>query len=570
MIRGTKRPMEKKSPAVNTDLRASIHNRFDLELVDAQTGEVKNKAVGYNVICNRLWSKLLSTSWAYFQYIHYGSGSGTPSESDTSLFSFVGAKAIATTNTNTTNHVMPSISWDFENGVYSITHKIVLGTTDAVGVTITEIGIGDSSSSSGLCTHAMLQDMNGNQISITKSDTDVLNIYATVFVRYDNTGAGGVRVCPPPDKIRGGYYTKYGTDGLFGWLSGSSVSYYDAERKYPVYAVLQNNMLPLKGFSSGSSYYTNYPATLTPSFDVANKRVTLTASRFSNANNNTPGGYKYVGLYSHGSTESSYGTQTGLAGLDILIEAGEGNMVSGSEIMGEAIGTGDGSTVDFRTSFPNAYDCTILVDGAEANGVVVENKNHILNPYGYVRNDFMRIRPESTPDNLIFYNDTDCSDYEELIVGSEEDKNSLRIFFGRNNDSQPSPLYVYLYNKNHAEGISQMYIHSGYYGNPTVEASNDLSSWTTISSNTPIPEDLQHCKFFRLGTTYSSNSQACPSIYKIKRPADFSEYNVHFSAPPAAGAVITANYKTPVIAKDANHVFDLTVTIQLGEFNPDA
>lgn len=566
MIRGTKKPLDKIRPAVSADFRASIHNRFDVEVIDANTGKVKDKAVGYNVICNRLWSKLLSTSWAYFQYIHYGSGSGTPSASDTSLFTFVGAKQIDTTTTNTTTVVKPSITWDFENGVYSITHKMVLGSTEANGVTITEVGIGDSSSASSLCTHAMLQDMNGNQISITKTDTDILNIYATVYVRYDATGAGGIHVCPPPEKIAGGYYTLYGTDGLFGWLSGSTVSYYTAGRRYPLYAVLQNNALPLKGFSNGSSYYTNYPATFEPTFDVANKRMTLKATRFSNASNNTPGGYKYVGLYSSGSTESSYGTQTGLAGLDILIEAGAGNMISGSEIVGEAVGTGDGSTVDFKTVFPNAYDCTVFVDGVETSGVVVENKNHIVSSYGYVRNDFMRIRPESTPDNLIFYNDTDCSHYEELIVGNDSEKNSLRVFFGRSSSNEPSPLYVYLYNKNHAEGIAQMQIDSGYYGNATAAVSNDLINWTPISSNAPIPEEFQHCKFFRLSTEYSSSSQTCSSVRNMTRPSDFTPYNVHFSTPPAAGAVITANYKTPVIAKDANHVFDLTVTIQLGEY----
>lgn len=570
MIRGTKRSLEAVRPTVKADFRASIHNRFDIEVVDAESGEIKNKAVGHNVICDQLWSRLLSNSWAYFNAIHYGSGSGTPSAADKSLFSFVGAKSITTTTTQPAEKVKPVISVDYENGVYSITHKIVLGTTDAVGVTITEVGIGYSTSSGSLCTHAMLKDMNGNEIGITKAETDILNIHATVYVRFDTEGAGGIFICPPPDRATGGYYTQYGTDGMFGWLSGSASSYSTYLRKYPTFAVLQNNMLPLKAFANGSTKYTNYPSALSPTFDVANKRLTLTAARFSNATNNTPGGYKYIGLYSNAQDESSYGTQVGMVWLDILIEAGDGNMIAGSEIVGEAIGTGDGATVDFKTTFPNAYDCTVFVDGSEASGVTVENKNHILSEHGFVRNDFMRIRPESTPDNLILYNDVECSAYEELIVGTTNEQNSLRIFFGRLSGESPSPSYMYLYNKSHAEGIAQLEIYSGYYGEPTVEVSDDLVAWTPIFSNTPIPEELQHCKFFKLGTKYSSNSQSCPDIRKLTRPADFSQYNVHFSAPPAVGSVVTANYKTPAIAKDANHVFDLTVTIQLGEFNPDA
>jgi hypothetical protein len=44
---------------------------------------------------------------------------------------------------------------------------------------------------------------------------------------------------------------------------------------------------------------------------------------------------------------------------------------------------------------------------------------------------------------------------------------------------------------------------------------------------------------------------------------------VHFDTPPAAGAVITMDYDTDSVAKDENHVFDLTLTIQLGEYTED-
>jgi hypothetical protein len=44
-------------------------------------------------------------------------------------------------------------------------------------------------------------------------------------------------------------------------------------------------------------------------------------------------------------------------------------------------------------------------------------------------------------------------------------------------------------------------------------------------------------------------------------------YNVHFDTPPVDGAVITADYNTESIAKDINHVFDLSVVITLGEYS---
>jgi hypothetical protein len=42
--------------------------------------------------------------------------------------------------------------------------------------------------------------------------------------------------------------------------------------------------------------------------------------------------------------------------------------------------------------------------------------------------------------------------------------------------------------------------------------------------------------------------------------------NIRFTTPPAEGAVITANYYTPVVAKDSDHVFDMSITIHLGEY----
>ena len=92
MIRGNKRPAPVSAEiAQNTKLDAQlncdIHNRFDIEVVDAATGEVRQRAQAQNVICNQLWPRLLTPA-TYFNYIHYGIGTGTPAATDTSLFTF--------------------------------------------------------------------------------------------------------------------------------------------------------------------------------------------------------------------------------------------------------------------------------------------------------------------------------------------------------------------------------------------------------------------------------------------------------------------------------------------------
>lgn len=94
MIRGIKRPMpvqkmdSTRVTNVNIPITASIHNRFDIEVVDATTGKIRQQAMAENVICNQLWTRLFTPD-KYFAYMHFGTGSGTPDIMDTNLFTFL-------------------------------------------------------------------------------------------------------------------------------------------------------------------------------------------------------------------------------------------------------------------------------------------------------------------------------------------------------------------------------------------------------------------------------------------------------------------------------------------------
>lgn len=172
-IRGRTRKITQN---VNVPVEAKIHNRFDIEVIDSRTGEIRQRAQAENVICNQLWAKLFSgySNSQYFTYIHYGTGTGTPASTDTSLFTYLGNAAAG----------MEEMETDPANCVYSCTKKIQLNELTAVGAALTEVGIGHGTDASTLCTHAMLKDMNGNQISIVKTSTDIINIYATIYVHW--------------------------------------------------------------------------------------------------------------------------------------------------------------------------------------------------------------------------------------------------------------------------------------------------------------------------------------------------------------------------------------------------
>jgi len=153
--------------------KINIHNRFDVQVHDIN-GNLKQEAVGYNNVLDQMYDRLCG-GYPYFIGIHFGEGTGTLSPSRTSLFSWLGYKDAVTEETI---KAIPVSSWK---------RKIVLAAEEYVNKTITEVGIAYGSNTLTLVTHAMLKDAEGNQISITKKDTDVISIYATVFVTFDNT-----------------------------------------------------------------------------------------------------------------------------------------------------------------------------------------------------------------------------------------------------------------------------------------------------------------------------------------------------------------------------------------------
>ena len=529
MIRGTKRPLEEVRSTVKADFRASIHNRFDIEVVDAKTGEIKNKAVAHNVICDQLWTKLISSSSSYFNYIHYGNGTGTPSASDTQLFGFIGYGSAALEDKN----------MDLENGVFYAQKKMQLSESTAVGQTITEIGIAHSTSANSLCTHAMLADMNGNTVSITKTDTDIINVYATVFVHWNQnaTGDGTLKVYKEP-----GYNTVMADPnglgianrayGLLEWAAGSG-----------------NFALPLYYMKNPTGMQrVYYEDQFTPPFrgptrtyDVANKRVTATYPRFTVSEDNVDGGIRNVMFPTRAYTSNS--TQPD-GFISWRLENGSAPVKS--TIVNEAIGTGDGVTTNFKTKFGFAHDAVVYIDGVPVSGVTVDSRSSARSEFA--SDSFVYLPEHST-----------CAIGDNLLAYSSD--NWGAIWAGE---------YSTFFNPYWEEGLlSYSYGYNGF--NSYLKCSDDLVNWDTITDSgkpTPIPAEYQHRKYWRIGKDgeFGSNPQDLATSYqKFTTPADVL-HNVRFDTPPAAGAVITADYVSDTIAKDENHVFDLTITIQLGEY----
>ena len=187
--------------------KVNLHNRFDIEVIDGKTGEVKQRAEAYNIVLDQMYTRLCGGS-SYFGNIHFGTGTGTPTASRTSLFTHLGTK---TAVNEELIKAIPVSSWK---------RKIVLNPEEFVGSTITEVGIAFGATATNLVTHAMLKDSEGNPISITKTDTDVITIYATVFVTFDTSNPDLFYISMPTGNTLVNYLIGGGTapTGSFGLL----------------------------------------------------------------------------------------------------------------------------------------------------------------------------------------------------------------------------------------------------------------------------------------------------------------------------------------------------------------
>ena len=161
---------------MNFNASVKLHNKFEMYVKDIRTGRERLVGTAYNMVLNAMWTQIISDRRSPFDYICYGRGTGELTPDRTALFS-----QIAQVSSTRVEEVYSS-----DSGY--IKEKIELSPSTAVGETITEVGIRGYSR---LVTHALLKDAEGNPISFTKTDTDVVTIYATLYCKISVTSPLG-------------------------------------------------------------------------------------------------------------------------------------------------------------------------------------------------------------------------------------------------------------------------------------------------------------------------------------------------------------------------------------------
>lgn len=152
---------------------AGIRNEFYIEVKDAVTGEIKQTAKAYNTVTKVFIDNIISRF--KLSYIVVGGGQGTPSFTDTKLFLPHLARY---SNLVEATHV---------GNVSSVTKTIRIEANELVGKSLTEVGFcQEETLVNYLTTHAMITDSEGAPISINKTATDIVDIYAKVYLTFED------------------------------------------------------------------------------------------------------------------------------------------------------------------------------------------------------------------------------------------------------------------------------------------------------------------------------------------------------------------------------------------------
>lgn len=508
MVRGSTIDVVKAQKS-SADIDLAIHNRFDIEVKSADTGKVKQRAEAYNLIKDDLWSYLFSSNdyKRWFTAIIFGNGSGTPTADTSGLFSYAGGK-------NASGDTFKTVP---EEGYAYYRRSIQLGVSEYNGTTITEVGISSMSvyQANRVFTHAMLQDMNGNPISITKTDTDIITIYATVYVHWNPAGYedGKIKVLFNAENgVNGG--------GVMAELLGCGG---DPSSHNTMY------------------FYSGPPGMATGSVsgglvkDLSTKSYRFTFGRLGVDAGNTTAGILYA------------------AAANMCIKAPCSGL-PGTTITAEAIGTGNGTRTEWNTKFPFPQDAEIFVDGVLTTDVIVDNEN---------------------PGAIVAYTTAFefLPEYSTCSFKGDCGMVPMGSFNGDLTWSLSGNGYMTFINKWAHLGVSRIY--RTYAA--TILLSDDLENWYTVqlvnksgvcTANVPI--EYAYCKYWRITGARTNGNSGYNYSYNMCLNVDMilasNTYNIRFTTPPAEGSVITANYYTPLVAKDTDHVFDISMTIHVGEY----
>lgn len=477
-------------------LKGTVHNRFEFEIFDNET-EVTTYAKAENIVLNSMWSML--NGKGIINKIAVGDGSGEFAVTRTSLFHQIAEKDLSLVerihDTATTGHV---------------TYKATFSELEANGVW-SEVGLKYGGT---LVTHADIVNSEGDEITISKTDTKIITIYATVF---GETYSSQETVKPGPK--------------LLNVLLGEIGQPYDDWRFSP-YSRIDGTCSKIGLFDSGArDFELSYPGkTIRVPVGKANKpiRVIQFGDGFYNS---------FGSMVSRGSSDNTWGYFT------FPVE----NVFEGMDYEDVDIGTGDESETEFDlpVAYPRRHSEKIYVDGIlQTRGI-----DYYMH-YGVNSNDLDIVDTGSNSRNIGEpWVEAICLPQAEHV----DDRSVISSITMVNSE-------ISTYAKNGSSGC-QVWLSMD--GDVWVLVGEKLSGWgdyEQITFNVPTPAKYMFAKFKFL-TEDRREGGFSRIIVTVQKP---TTKHIQFVTPPTNGKPITADFTIDYINKTEDYVLDLQADVSYG------
>lgn len=496
----------------------NMHNKFDVQLIDGKTNEIKQQCTAYNVVLNTYYSDQSKNVYTPLTTIAIGTGTGTPAVTDTALFSALTTKSGSPS----------SLTHIIDDNIYKFyfTLTITFNESEANG-DLTEIGLG-----SKLYTHAMFTDSEGSAISIHKTNNDRLTVTATVYITFTFPND----VIPLPVRT----YTELAVNKGISDKYTTLVADYTPDFITKTYTSVSSSSHAPRGIYIDYAKHSNRPGLhLATSSSYQDPVYRYTSDRLLAASSNLSTTWQAFAIH----TEYC------------IIPLPNHNIFEPIPLTLEK--TADGSTTDFNFGIPE-----LMVEGTE---VYVDDVLMSPSTYTFYGKDFScRQAWVSQHGTYLAHHEGDIQ-YATSSMGN----NPGRILPIMCNGESTSVYNLTLYYDFKAPYIVNALKHE-INGNCSLYYSNDNTNWTLVATRptsvgtvyTFSPITARYWKT-NIDSFYNANYDQNNQLVKCTGAFDNMQPQLKFNTPPAANSVIKIVTKSEYPIKNENWiiepiVFDVT------------
>ena len=560
---------------MQTSINLKFNNTYDVKLINSTNGEIKQSGSFHNIVTKNLMQMLMGGHSTNLQPFSDSGGSWV-------LYNILGGLAVGsgTNEPSFTDTALQNKMWD--TGASSVSREwlndYTVRCTGKYSFPATEYYVG-TISEAGLCpnyqeyyngnyntrfdpnclmTRSLFTDSEGQVISFTKTDIDILEISVTVEISMASSSENFILYKKPYLlAVIAGFVTFYDSSTEFSEMGGIDLRRYryDLENLTTSLSVEQ---------AAADSGYRN----ITLTYDGSTAQMTVEPARMGTGT----------------ITEERYYKAVALPFLGYWKLPNE-NVLPAYTISGLQIGVGDGVTTTFenplnyfKAGSDKVYKNGVqLVNGVDYTLSNIGNKDYLteLSDFNYpikVTSSLMGsellnninyqvcsfIRPSITPYKKPsqFDINTECCtfNYDNPILIEYEEAVTLNYL-------KAYELITVNLNNGDANSI---------YGNYTlyVDASQDgevydnLGSYTANSGTFTFDFTETTAKYWRIRTSYNESNRALILSGQGRYlTLGARKPNIVFTEAPAANDVITMDVEMDVIMKNSNFVLDIGCSI---------